>query len=405
MLDEQKPIIIIGAGVIGLLLAQALKQSSIAFRIFDRDASISSRPAGWGLTVHWALPALEELLPAALLDQLSRVQVAPEVGRNDTGQFLFLNLENGETLWKIQPLRRLRVNREKLRGLLASGVDVQWGKRLEGFATSEEGAGVVHVKFQDGSRAEGRMLIGADGATSTLRRLLLGEKGEPRALPVRFLGTTLSLAPEKWKPLQDFDPLLFQGVHPHTGTYLWVSVLNSPEANGSLGTGAQHYDIQVNLSWSTEHGTGLEELGSRRERVAKMKELAGCLEERFRVLVEGISEEDDVVEVKLADWPCETWDNHMGRVELIGDAAHAMVMYRGEAANHGILDVRSLLSHLQAENRGEGMGAFEEEMRERTVWAVEMSRRACLDAHDFGKLDGGSAILARRTKGISGGNQ
>jgi hypothetical protein len=37
-------------------------------------------------------------------------------------------------------------------------------------------------------------------------------------------------------------------------------------------------------------------------------------------------------------------------------------------------------------------------MRDRTSWAVLMSRQACLDAHDFKNLNEGSAILARRTK-------
>ena len=42
---------------------------------------------------------------------------------------------------------------------------------------------------------------------------------------------------------------------------------------------------------------------------------------------------------------------------------------------------------------------FEAEMRERTRWGVLMSRRACLEAHDFKSLNKDSAILARRTQG------
>jgi hypothetical protein len=40
--------------------------------------------------------------------------------------------------------------------------------------------------------------------------------------------------------------------------------------------------------------------------------------------------------------------------------------------------------------------AFEREMRDRTSWAVRMSRQACFDAHDFKSLNKDSAILARR---------
>ncbi len=41
---------------------------------------------------------------------------------------------------------------------------------------------------------------------------------------------------------------------------------------------------------------------------------------------------------------------------------------------------------------------YETEMRDRTSWAVLMSRQACLDAHDFKNLNKESAILARRTR-------
>lgn len=76
---------------------------------------------------------------------------------------------------------------------------------------------------------------------------------------------------------------------------------------------------------------------------------------------------------------------------------------RGEAANHGITDAHLLHDHLLAVSKGkvpqfESIQQYETEMRERTSWAVLMSRQACLDAHDFKNLKKDSAILARRAK-------
>ncbi|TVY67432.1 putative FAD-dependent monooxygenase [Lachnellula suecica] len=145
---------------------------------------------------------------------------------------MFLNLATAESLFHIPPSRRLRINREKLRKLLLDGIEVQWNKSLTKFSTSPS---CVGVRFQDGSLVEGKLLIGADGANSKLRRLLCPETGASNQLPIRCLGGTIKLSPEAIKPLRSLDPLLFQGCHPDTSTNLWYSVLDTPEANGSKG--------------------------------------------------------------------------------------------------------------------------------------------------------------------------
>ena len=80
MTSESKPIIVIGAGLVGLTVAQALKKAGFPFLIFDRDRSLDERPAGWGITMHWALPALESCLPREVFDKLPSIQVDPIEG-------------------------------------------------------------------------------------------------------------------------------------------------------------------------------------------------------------------------------------------------------------------------------------------------------------------------------------
>ena len=120
------PVLIVGAGVSGLTLAQALLKEGIPFQIVERDESLSSRSAGWGLTIHWALPAFLDLLPKELQERLPEAYVNPEaVKKGEIGNFAFYDLGSGEARWKVPPNKRIRVSRQRLRRLLITGVDVK----------------------------------------------------------------------------------------------------------------------------------------------------------------------------------------------------------------------------------------------------------------------------------------
>ena len=88
---------------------------------------------------------------------------------------------------------------------------------------------------------------------------------------------------------------------------------------------------------------------------------------------------------------------------------------RGEAANHGIADVAVLLSKIlpvvspsstgpseqngaMAMSMAEAIEAYEEEMIERAGPAVLTSRRACLDAHDYDRINDQSPLVSKRVK-------
>jgi 2-polyprenyl-6-methoxyphenol hydroxylase-like FAD-dependent oxidoreductase len=125
------PVIIIGAGISGLLLAQQLHKSQTPYKIFERDSDFSTRGVGWGLTLHWSLPALQELLPQELFDQLRDTYVdRAAVERGESSTFPFFDLSTGEKKYsspKAVESQRIRVTREKLRRLLATGIDIQVG--------------------------------------------------------------------------------------------------------------------------------------------------------------------------------------------------------------------------------------------------------------------------------------
>lgn len=119
-------VLIIGGGITGLLLAQALKKSDLPFTVFERDPTLSHRGRGWGLTIHWALDTLTSLLPQHLIDRLPEAYVNPQASMSgENGKFMFFDVRSGEMKWTVPPSKRIRVSRERLRALLADGVNIQ----------------------------------------------------------------------------------------------------------------------------------------------------------------------------------------------------------------------------------------------------------------------------------------
>jgi 2-polyprenyl-6-methoxyphenol hydroxylase-like FAD-dependent oxidoreductase len=321
------------------------------------------------------------------------------VGRNDTGNFIFLNLETLETKFRIPPNERRRVNREKIRKLLLDEVidRVHWNRRFVGIEKAEDG--IVAV-FKDGSRVEGSVIVGSEGSNSRTRQLVAPETYRNVRLPVRLTGLAVDLTPEQVRPLRELDPLLFQGCHPSSSTFLWVSMIDTPESNGTKGTDAERYRVQILMSWLYK-SPGDEVKPTQAERLKEMKRRAEVFHENLRGVVQSMPDDTGCVEIVLQDWPHLDWDNHGGRVTLAGDAAHAMTMYRGEAANHGILDALKLCGVLESVHTGvqsteEAIGQYETELKRRAIPAVLLSRQACLDAHDLAGLNEHSAVLKRR---------
>ena len=125
------PILIIGAGISGLTLAHALQQRDIPFQIFERDVSPEARgeDVGWGLTIHWALPILRELVPWNVQTDFAEAFVnRAATDRGEPGAFTFYDLRTGEAKWQSPAKQRIRVSRERFKRILMRGLDIQVGR-------------------------------------------------------------------------------------------------------------------------------------------------------------------------------------------------------------------------------------------------------------------------------------
>ncbi|KAI1767191.1 FAD/NAD(P)-binding domain-containing protein [Hypoxylon sp. FL1150] len=403
-------VLIVGGGIVGLAVAQGCRENGIPYTVFERIVE-DGRSQGWALTLHWCLNALRRTIgpkAAARLADVSEVAalstsangeqaVVDKSLKNDAGNFLFLNCETGETQYKVPPSKaRLRLHRRKLRNILADGINIEQSKKL--VSVEEIDNEGVRAHFEDGTFADGTILIGADGNNSNVRRYLLPTDHALTPLPVSLVAVVRHLSPEQAAPVRALDPLLFQGLHPRTGNYLWYSIQDCFEEPD----GRYSFDALVLISWVVKDPT-LDAIPDTNEgRIAMMKQRASSFAEPLRGIVMDIPDDLNLTTpLKLADFPCREWNNKNGRVTLAGDSAHAMTMYRGEGANHGILDAALLVDQLKRIHSGEidqkaAIDLYEAEMRPRGFMAVMKSREAALVAHDWDAITAVSPIVGAR---------
>ncbi|KAJ4138450.1 hypothetical protein NW768_002284 [Fusarium equiseti] len=401
-----QPVLIIGAGISGLLLAQNLTRHGIPIRVFERDADLETRGVGWGLTLNWSLPALQDLLPEHIFNRLPEAYVDREaVKQGLSSTFPFFDLSTGElkaSTPKAPEASRVRVTRQGLRGLLATGIDVEWNKALKGFTSTDE---TTTAMFEDGTSVTGRLLVACDGSHSRVRRALFPEF-KLHNIPVRMLGVKLNLTPDQAKPVRDRDPFFMHSTHSTQNMFVFLSMLDAP---GNHPENAHPYVLQMCVSWPYTAGffgsdTSIEIPETAEEQKKLIHDFAKTWAEPWRSLALSVTVDCDIKGLKIQDLPPPVDFRTSGRAILMGDALHAMAMYRGEGANHVILDVQDFVKEVTPVLQGGcdfsrlrlALDKYEKQVVERTRPAVLASRQACLHAHNWSKISNESPLLTRR---------
>lgn len=81
---SDNPVLIVGAGIGGLCLAQALKKSGIDFRVFERDPTLDYRPQGYRLKIEAdGQQALKDTLPAEVYKVFELSSAISNIGQTD----------------------------------------------------------------------------------------------------------------------------------------------------------------------------------------------------------------------------------------------------------------------------------------------------------------------------------
>lgn len=336
-------VLIVGAGLTGLILAQGLRkfnaspaaathQIQYTYTIYERDPYAFARGGGWSLTIHWALTDLRNILPDDILAGFHDCLVNPHAAEQGiAGNFQYLNLRTAEQVaaWPIPVGAASRVSREKIIALLMTGLDIRYSMQLVDIThPSNE----VNAHFANGVCETGSLLIGCDGLRSSVRRALCRSNPEAalnNSVPVRLIGLKVLYPVQKVQKCLDIDVHFFQGGDPHTDVYFWFSFIHLPRPTDT----EEYATCQIMLSWPFKKGfLGRDEPtempATQAERRAWMRRLAYGWAEPFRELVYYLPEDTEYREIVMEDWPPKqrSWDNRNGTVTLVGDAAHGMTM-------------------------------------------------------------------------------
>ena len=163
-------ILIIGAGIGGLALAQGLRRRNIDFALFERDVSLDSRLQGYRIKI---MAEMKDKLRGLMLDDAweafeatCAVTKVGETNLNAPDAAITAcrkgHLVEGAAL-------PYTVDRGLLRRAMMIGIQdaVHFGKQ---FARYEIEKGSVKVFFEDGCSERGSFLVGADGSRSAVRK-------------------------------------------------------------------------------------------------------------------------------------------------------------------------------------------------------------------------------------------
>jgi 2-polyprenyl-6-methoxyphenol hydroxylase-like FAD-dependent oxidoreductase len=165
-MSAQLPVLIIGAGLAGLTVARALLRSKIPAIVFE--ASAQGRSPGYGLTLRPA--AYRPLLEVLSIDETTfkqRVAVDAAIGGSGKVQkHLEVDARHGkmrESESESNDDYPCRVNKRKLRDLLAENIDIRWEHKFKSLQVDTDN---VTATFENGETVKGSMIVAADGVHS-----------------------------------------------------------------------------------------------------------------------------------------------------------------------------------------------------------------------------------------------
>ncbi|KAF5361511.1 hypothetical protein D9758_006216 [Tetrapyrgos nigripes] len=383
-------VLIIGAGTVGLLMAQNLKKLGIPYAVFEQDASIDARPRDWSFGVYWAQSPLKECLPEGV-DEKFLAENAQVDNLTPSADLVLpqYNTETGELIKNIPTPYSMRLQRRKFLRILSQGIDIRYGKRL---AEVKTGSTVV-ATFEDGTKEEGKLLIGCDGAHSRIRKFLLGpEQAAMRQLPLLCNAALTSLPKETALALRKVHPRSIGTIDP-SGRCGWMSVHDCSDPDPGkwiftmLVTWPEAADAESKL-----RETGVLNTSSRPDIVRDLKEKTAGFAEPFKSFFQAIPDDAPAWHNRLSDWPTEKWDNRDGTVTLTGDAAHPMTFHRGQGLNNAINDAYSMKRALQdhhlsdSDSFSEALKVYEEDVCERGRKAVLSSAENSIMLHDWKQI-------------------
>lgn len=381
---NRKPILISGAGLSSLLLAQSLRQASVPFLIFEKDRSISFRAQGFRLRMSpEGLDAIESALTpedferfwekcgktaGASLNSLDAI--TGETIPNPSIPALLGIRDNGKSLLASRGGVTVGIARGDMRKIFMTGCEpfILWSHQVIGYELTPSG---VRATFADGSKSvEGDMLVGGEGIYSPVAKQV--SRGRIKVFDLLARGI------QGQAPITAFRNL---------GEGVW-RIKDSTDAKGAVTiitnvrSGEDRNNPRIQLGYEMVGEPGVIETPNDDYSILgePAAEIAKALTANWNPRFQPLFNEMNVPETAFWKITCSTpsgipeWPNEP-RVTVIGDAVHSMTPAGGFGANTAVRDA-VLLGRLLAEAGGYKAGvtaSYEKEMRAYGSEAVALS--------------------------------
>ncbi|MFF0372247.1 flavin-dependent oxidoreductase [Micromonospora sp. NPDC005087] len=363
-------VLIIGAGIGGLVLALELHDAGIPCRIYEAVPEI--RPLGVGVNV---LPhASRVLCRLGLEDALTRVSVTTRepVFYNRFGQLIHRE-PSGRYAGYDHP--QFSIHRGDLQRVLLDAVYDRLGAdavvldhRCTGVTQDDHG---VRARFRCSSTGEalptvaGKVVVACDGIHSTIRAQLHPDEGPPR-----YSGINM------WRGVTVGPPVLTGASMIRAGWLDRGKMVIYPIRDDVDGRGSQliNWVAELEMPRHVERDWG---------RHGRLEDFVGAFEDwhfdwlDVPAMLRGT---ELVLEYPMVDHdPLDRWT--FGRVTLLGDAAHPMVPRGSNGAGQAILDARALRRALTTiDHPRSALRAYQEQRLLITAQVVRTNRSTPPDA-------------------------
>ncbi|MGR4882545.1 FAD-dependent monooxygenase [Streptomyces sp. LARHCF249] len=346
-MTDRKKALVIGAGIGGLTAAVALREAGLEVEVHERAGEL--RAAGSGLSVMSnAVGALNSLGVGIDLEKRGEALRSYHV-KTASGR-LIREFPFPDIIGRLGVPSVLITRADLQQSLLeaAEGIPLHFGAAATGFETEEVPGGGVRVAFDDGTTAEGDVLIGADGFNSAVRRQLVGPEDSQDSGYICWLAVV---------------PFSHPRFTPGSVTHFWGSGKRFGLVDMGAGRlywwGTKNMPAELSRDWK----------GGKAEILHAYDGWAD--EVRQAILA---TPEESIIAVPSRDRAfLERWGR--GPVTLLGDAAHPMLTSLGQGSGMAIEDAVVLGRALKGTpDLPRALRRYEDERRERTRGMVAASR-------------------------------
>lgn len=360
-------VLIIGAGIAGLTAALSLHQIGVECRVFETVDMIE--PLGVGIN---ALPhAVRELTELGLQSRLAATAI-PTDG-------LAYYSARGQQIWS-EPRGlaagyhwpQFSLHRGALQMILLEAAlerlgpaCIMTGHHLSGWEETATGVRAHFIDRRTGAtlaRADGSLLIGADGIHSVVRGALYPQEGPPI-----WNGAIL------WRGVTRAEPFLTGRTMIMAG-HEFQKFVAYPISREAADRGEAVINWIAERKFRPDHQWRREDWNRAGNPAEFLPQFAGWCFDWLDVPAV-IRSADRCYEFPMVDRdPLQRWT--FGRATLLGDAAHAMYPIGSNGASQGILDARVLAREIRARGTTEAaLMAYEAERRPATARIVLANRQ------------------------------